>query len=98
MGRYTLDPAMPVLLRPDGVVQVGWDPRRAVLVRPPAGLSPPRLAEMLRTMQAGATLAGLQERFGVDAGDLVASLVERGVVTVSARRRKRCALNPITRR
>jgi hypothetical protein len=24
---YSLDPAMPVLLRPDGVVQVGWDPR-----------------------------------------------------------------------
>ena len=39
MLRYTLDPAMPVLLRPDGAVQVGWDPRRAVLVRPPEGLS-----------------------------------------------------------
>ncbi|CAN1494484.1 hypothetical protein MCEMAEM6B_00294 [Mycobacteriaceae bacterium] len=31
---YTLGPAMPVLLRPDGAVQIGWDPRRA-LVRPP---------------------------------------------------------------
>ncbi len=30
---------MPVLLRPDGAVQVGWDPRRAVLVRPPGGLT-----------------------------------------------------------
>jgi hypothetical protein len=27
---YALNPAMPVLLRPDGAVQVGWDPRRAV--------------------------------------------------------------------
>ena len=34
----SLNPAMPVLLRPDGAVQVGWDPRRAVLVRPPDGI------------------------------------------------------------
>ena len=39
MTRYALNPAMPVLSRPDGVVQVGWDPRRAVLVRPPCGLT-----------------------------------------------------------
>lgn len=57
MARYTLNPAMPVLLRPDGVVQVGWDPRRAVLVRPPAGLHPGPLADLLRTLQSGATLA-----------------------------------------
>ena len=60
MGRYTLNPAMPVLLRPDGAVQVGWDPRRAVLVRPPAGLSAAALAELLRTLQSGATLAELR--------------------------------------
>ena len=39
MTRYALNPAMPVLLRPDGAVQVGWDPRRAVLVHPPSGLT-----------------------------------------------------------
>ena len=85
MRRYTLNPAMPVLLRPDGAVQVGWDPRRAVLVRPPSGLSATALAELLRTMQAGATLAALQESFGVDAGELVASLVDAGVVTTAER-------------
>jgi hypothetical protein len=77
MRRYALDPSMPVLLRPDGAVQVGWDPRRAVLVRPPSGLSPTALAELLRTLQSGATLASLQARFGVDAGELVASLTRR---------------------
>jgi bacteriocin biosynthesis cyclodehydratase domain-containing protein len=46
-ARYALDPAMPVLLRPDGSVQIGWDPRRAVRVRPPAGLSPGALAAVL---------------------------------------------------
>ena len=49
MRRYTLNAAMPVLLRPDGVVQVGWDPRRAVLVSPPEGVSAATLADVLRT-------------------------------------------------
>src|SRR5213595_1780458 len=91
MGRYTLNPAMPVLLRPDGVVQVGWDPRRAVLVRPPAGLSPHDLAGLLRALQSGATLEELRARFEVDADELVASLVDARVVS-SVRERARCAL------
>src|SRR5882757_11439531 len=91
MTRYALNPSMPVLLRPDGVVQVGWDPRRAVLVRPPSGLSPTALAELLRTLQSGATLADLQARFDVDAGELVTSLVDAGVVTTAERRRTRAA-------
>lgn len=91
MARYTLNPAMPVLLRPDGVVQVGWDPRRAVLVRPPAGLHPGPLADLLRTLQSGATLAELNARFAVDAAELVASLLDAGVVTAAMRRRTRCA-------
>src|SRR5215207_8376777 len=91
MRRYTLDPAMPVMLRPDGAVQVGWDPRRAVLVQPPAGLSAAALADLLRTLQSGATLAELQARFEVDAGELVASLLDAGVVTAAERRRTRCA-------
>src|SRR6476469_8912044 len=91
MRRYTLNPAMPVLLRPEGAVQVGWDPRRAVQVRPPAGLSAAALAELLRTLQSGATLADLEARFEVDAGELVASLVAAGVVRAAERRRSRCA-------
>ena len=38
MTRYALNPVMPVLLRPNGAVQVGWDPRRAVLGRLNAGV------------------------------------------------------------
>jgi hypothetical protein len=91
MRRYTLYPAMPVLLRPDGAVQVGWDPRRAVLVRPPAGLSAAALADLLRVLQSGATLAELQARFEVDAGELVASLLDAGLVTAAEGRRTRCA-------
>ncbi len=76
---------MPVLMRPDGAVQVGWDPRRAVLVRPPDGLSTAALAELLRVMQSGIATPDLR-RWRATAGsstrtpvaDLVASLLERG--------------------
>ncbi|HNA51376.1 MAG TPA: cyclodehydratase, partial [Mycobacterium sp.] len=55
---------MPVLLRPDGAVQVGWDPRRAVLVRPPGGLSPTALAAVLRTMRVPIGIAQLHRLAG----------------------------------
>ncbi|MGH3561298.1 MAG: cyclodehydratase, partial [Mycobacterium sp.] len=99
---YALDPALPVLLRPDGAVQVGWDPRRAVLIRPPGGLTAAGLATLLRSMQTPIEIAALQRqaaRHGlVDAGelaDLIAALVEAGIVTREAtrvsRRRSRAA-------
>ena len=96
MLRHTLNPALPVLIRPDGAVQVGWDPRRAKLVRPPAGLSAPALADLLRTMQSGVTDAELRTlALGPGLPDtamseLVASLTEADLVT-SARPRIRTA-------
>ena len=56
---YALDPAMPVLLRPDGVVQVGWNPRRAVLVRPPGSLTAAGLAAVLRSMRSPTSITEL---------------------------------------
>ena len=95
MGRYVLNPATPVLLRPDGAVQVGWDPRRAVLVRPPSGLSATALADLLRCLQSGATLPEIQEHadgLTVEAvADLLRSLVDAGVVTNTARPYSRAA-------
>ncbi|MGO4442743.1 cyclodehydratase [Mycobacterium sp. 2YAF39] len=95
MGRYVLDPARPVLLRPDGVVQVGWDPRRAVLVRPPSGLTAGALADLLRRLQSGATLPEIQghadEASADSIAEVVSSLVDAGVVTNTARRRTRAA-------
>lgn len=55
MTHYQLNPSMPVLLRPDDTVQVGWDPRRAVVVTPPAGLTATTLAALLRGLQTAAT-------------------------------------------
>jgi bacteriocin biosynthesis cyclodehydratase domain-containing protein len=88
--RHTLDPAMPVLMRPDGAVQVGWDPRRAVLVHPPDGLSAAALADLLRVMQSGVAIPDLTalavNRGVVDVDavtELVASLVCAGVVTTA---------------
>lgn len=97
MRRYALNPATPVLSRPDGTVQVGWDPRRAVVVHPPPGLPAGLLAELLRMLQSAATIAQLQK---LAAGhtddesvvaDLVARLVDDGVVTKLASRRRRAA-------
>lgn len=91
MTRYALSPSTPVLSRPDGTAQVGWDPRRAVIVRPPDGLPRSVLVEMLRTLQTAATTAELQTMaagHGVDAtvvDGLVAHLVRSGVVTSSPR-------------
>jgi len=85
---YALNPAMPVLLRPDGAVQVGWDPRRAVLVRPPCGLTAPELATLLRSMRSPIAITELQRRAGgrgsVDTdglANLVAQLIGAGVAT-----------------
>jgi bacteriocin biosynthesis cyclodehydratase domain-containing protein len=95
---YALDPAMPVLLRPDGAVQVGWDPGRAVLIRPPCGLAPAELATLLRAMrsptpisdlQRQATDRGLQDADGLT--NLVAQLVGAGVATECRPSRGRAA-------
>ncbi|GLB82451.1 cyclodehydratase [Mycobacterium kiyosense] len=77
---YCLDPAMPVLLRPDGAVQVGWDPRRAVLVRPPSGLTPGGLAAVLRSMRSPVPLIDLHRQAnGEDLTELLQQLVNHGV-------------------
>lgn len=94
-ARYTLNPAMPVLMRPDGVVQVGWDPRRAVLVRPPRGLTADSLAALLRDLQsrvemsallARADAAGLADRD--EFAELIRQLIAANIVTIERRRRR----------
>jgi len=98
---YTLDPVRPVLLRPDGAVQVGWDPRRAVLVQPPRGLTTTGLAAVLRAMQSPTTAAELRieaARHGpVDSAeldDLLAELLDaRVVVRAGGPRRPRHAVS-----
>ncbi|UVO12934.1 cyclodehydratase [Mycobacterium sp. SVM_VP21] len=94
---YTLDPALPVLLRPDGAVQVGWDPRRAVLVRPPRGLSTAALATILRSMQIPTTVAALRHEAAqhgpVDAAELdslLTALVAARVAVCGGATRRQC--------
>jgi hypothetical protein len=88
---YALDPALPVLLRPDGSVQVGWSPRRAVLIRPPRGVTATGLATLLRAMHSPVPMSELQcQHSGLSDGeltDLVRQLVTAGVATQGARQR-----------
>lgn len=99
----TLDPRLPVLLRPDGTVQVGWDPRRAVLVQPPRGLTTAALATVLRCMQIPTTAAALCREAGrhgpvdpTDLDDLMSSLVRAGVAVHGAGDRR--ARHPVSLR
>lgn len=100
MRRYALNPAMPVLWRPDGTVQVGWDPRRAVLVHPPAGLSSAGLARLLRGMQNPTTADELisradalgAEQAATAIADLLAALVSAGVVISAGSSRRPVAV------
>ncbi|RDH77589.1 cyclodehydratase [Mycolicibacterium moriokaense] len=95
MTRYALNPATPVLSRPDGVVQVGWNPRSAVLVRPPSGMTTTALGELLHVLQTGATIAEVQGvADGVDpatVAGLLAALVDAGVLTATPGRSVRSA-------
>ena len=88
---YALDPALPVLLRPDGAVQVGWSPRRAVLIRPPRGLNTAGLATLLRAMHSPVPISELQRQAGglsdADLTDLLGQLVTAGVATRGRRQR-----------
>jgi hypothetical protein len=85
---YALDPALPVLLRPDGAVQVGWSPRRAVLIRPPRGITATGLATLLRAMHSPVAISELQRHCDLSLGELnalLAQLVTAGVATCAAR-------------
>ena len=87
---YALDPALPVLLRPDGAVQLGWSPRRAVLIQPPRGVTAAGLATLLRAMHSPVSISELQRHSDVSPGeldDLLAQLVTAGVATRGARQR-----------
>ncbi|OPX10029.1 cyclodehydratase [Mycobacterium sp. AT1] len=99
MSSHTLNPVMPVLVRPDGAVQVGWDPRRAMLVEPPDGLSAGALADLLRAMQAGVTtgeLCALAVNRGISdvtaMTDLVSSLVDEGLATTTPPRTRSASI------
>lgn len=96
--RYALTAGRQVLLRPDGAAQVGWDPRRAVLVHPPDGMTQSQLVGLLRLLQGGLTRAELHTAaaqlgsIGTAAVDaLVDALNEAGVLTVPASRPVRSA-------
>ncbi|MFZ2176458.1 MAG: hypothetical protein WAW17_20950 [Rhodococcus sp. (in: high G+C Gram-positive bacteria)] len=45
-----LDPRIPVLTRPDGRIQFGWDPDRALVLTPPPGVRTADLLELVRLL------------------------------------------------
>src|ERR1700738_3160338 len=86
---YALDPALPVLLRPDGAVQVGWSPRRAVLIHPPRGVTPAGLATLLRTMHSPVPMSELRRQADRAGGGGGRGAEDAGSAAGAARRRAR---------
>lgn len=75
-------------MRPDGSVQVGWDPRRAVLIEPPRGMTAADLARLLRSMHSPMPMAALQRQAPrASVQKLISHLVEAGVVNAVPRQR-----------
>ncbi|MCG7609437.1 MULTISPECIES: cyclodehydratase [Mycobacterium] len=94
MTRYVLAAGRQILLRPDEAVQLGWDPRRAVLVRPPGGMTQNQLADLLRCLQTGATRDELvtaadpfDDTEAID--ELIDALTAAGMLTALRTRRAR---------
>ncbi|TQC47557.1 hypothetical protein EEB14_19650 [Rhodococcus sp. WS4] len=46
----TLDPRIPVLVRPDGRVQFGWDPERTLVLAPPPGVRTEQVLAVIRLL------------------------------------------------
>ncbi len=79
LGAPRLDPRTPVLIRPSGAVQLGWDPENALLVQPPPGVDAAALADVLRLLDGRRSHAAIvweAARAGIDAPDIEQILAE----------------------
>lgn len=78
-GGPLLDRHITVLHRPDGSVQLGWDPERAVVVSPPCGVGAERLVAVLRLLDGKNSRPHIMwsaTEHGVSPDDMAALLTE----------------------
>lgn len=69
--RPLIDPTLATVTRAGGELQLGWDPERAVLVRPPHGLNATELAVLLKLTDGTRNCAELADAAGVLTAELV---------------------------
>ncbi|TQF73225.1 hypothetical protein FK531_06730 [Rhodococcus spelaei] len=87
-----LDPRIPVLVRPSGTLQLGWDPERALLLRPPRGVTAAALSALLRLLDGRHSRSDIvwqANTLGIDTADIaqiLAELEEAAVLTSTPRR------------
>jgi bacteriocin biosynthesis cyclodehydratase domain-containing protein len=85
--RPLLNLAITLLTRASGDLQLGWDPDRAVLIRPPAGVSVAHLAALLNQADGArscADIADAADAIGVsphELGVLLDELAHRGLLS-----------------
>lgn len=85
--RPMLDPAIAMLIRSSGDLQLGWDPDRAVLIRPPRGVPASAVATLLDRADGSTSYANLVTAavsIGIgpeEMAELINELVAMGVLS-----------------
>ncbi|WP_305092123.1 hypothetical protein [Prescottella sp. R16] len=77
--RPTLDPRLPLLVRPSGLVQIGWDPDTALVLTPPAGVDADTLVSVLELLDGRTprpTIVWRAVEHGIAAADMSTLLSE----------------------
>ncbi|GAB2628654.1 hypothetical protein ABI214_21935 [Prescottella soli] len=88
--RPTLDPRRPVVVRPSGRVQIGWDPDTALILTPPAGVDADALVSVLQLLDGRTPRPSVVWRavdYGIsptDMSTLLSELDEAGLLRPAA--------------
>ncbi|MCA1006508.1 TOMM precursor leader peptide-binding protein [Rhodococcus hoagii] len=86
LRRLVLDPRLPILVRPSGRIQIGWDPETAMILTPPASVDPQALISVLglldgRTSRPGVVWRAVEHGITpADISTILSELEEAGVL------------------
>ncbi|MFC9514309.1 TOMM precursor leader peptide-binding protein [Nocardiaceae bacterium NPDC056970] len=86
LRRLVLDPRLPILVRPSGRIQIGWDPETAMILTPPASVDPQALVSVLglldgRTSRPGVVWRAVEHGIApADISTILSELEEAGVL------------------
>ncbi|PTR31714.1 bacteriocin biosynthesis cyclodehydratase domain-containing protein [Rhodococcus sp. OK519] len=86
LRRPVLDPRLPIVIRPSGRIQIGWDPETSMLLTPPARVDPHALVSVLglldgRTSRPGVVWRAVEHGIApADISTILSELEEAGVL------------------
>lgn len=86
LRRLVLDPRLPVLVRPSGRLQIGWDPETSIILTPPPSVDPQALVSVLglldgRTSRPGVVWRAVEHGIApADMSTILSELEEAGAL------------------